>query len=189
LILPGAISISTWAWFLLSTMEGLRKVAMENRTETFVILFAAVLFMGLVCEDIGSHIESKLDDRRNAKDATHHTNWYSYLRIAFRLEPVGHHYLRTILLRLKFELGSSVAGGFALLGLWWLPMTFGVRAIASAFVIAAAGFLFWEASHSHRLLGQVRAEVLKGVVEVPAKLDTPVSPAESKTASTGGPSR
>lgn len=63
-----------------------------------------VIFFGLFCEDFGSHLESWFDHQQNkpsgkpekprAKDA-HRDSWYEYLRIAYRIEPVGHHYLRT----------------------------------------------------------------------------------------------
>jgi hypothetical protein len=109
LLLPGALSISTWVTFVVLQCASVQTFANANRTEFAVLVVAVALFMGLLCEDLGSHIEEQFDRKRDHKDATHKANWHDYWRVAYRLEPIGHHYLRTVLLRLKFELGSCVA--------------------------------------------------------------------------------
>jgi hypothetical protein len=126
-----------------------------------------VLFLGLLCEEIGSHLEEHFDRRRDRMNGTHKANWHKYLRLAFHLEPVGQHYLRTVLLRLKFELGSMTACGFALLGIWWLPIHWKTRLLWSGLALVLGAFLCYEAWASHQLLGEIREDLLGDITEIP----------------------
>ena len=80
-------------------------MAEANHTETTLLLVLASIGAGLIVEDVGSRIESLYFDKRLARTAefsTHSTEWFQYLRLAFRVEPIGQRYLRAILLRFKF---------------------------------------------------------------------------------------
>ena len=83
-----------------------------NYTETGLILALTSIAMGLLMEDIGSRMESRWFDKHltgKSGFSRHHEEWGRYLRLTFSTEPVGQRYLRTILLRFKFEVGTAVA--------------------------------------------------------------------------------
>src|ERR1700733_7814336 len=86
---------------------------LRNRcTETTLLLALACIAAGLLVEDIGSRIESRFLDKRLGTQpgfSTHSDEWNQYLRLVFKAEPVGQRYLRAILLRFKFELGTAIA--------------------------------------------------------------------------------
>src|ERR1700682_3826256 len=80
LIIPGAIAVSTWSVYLILTFERLKKLVEQNHVETGFVLFVAVVFIGLVIEDVGARIESFLDSRADRRTQGKHTEeWYEYL--------------------------------------------------------------------------------------------------------------
>ena len=168
LLLPGALSVSTWMIMLMARSDKVLKLARENRSESIAIIVAVTLFVGLICEEIGSHLEAWFDGKRDRRDGTHKANWKAYWRVAYKLEPIGHHYLRTILLRLKFELGSFVGCAGGVVGLWFLPISLLARVSSTLGVGVLAGFFLYEAWESHELLGDIRAELLNGINVQPA---------------------
>jgi hypothetical protein len=54
-------------------------------------------------------------------------------------------------------------------GLWLLPLSYGARALVTLIVAVLAAFLIYEAWASHQLLGEIRAELLKGITVLPAE--------------------
>jgi hypothetical protein len=116
-----------------------------------------------VTEDLGARIEESLDKRllKQSGYQRHYEEWFDYLRIAFDKEPVGHRYLRTLVLRLKVELGMMVAS---------LPFAAGALCVNAAAkwrigvcCLGAVAFAyFWlEARASNKALSQLRRELLK----------------------------
>src|SRR5688572_22339624 len=105
-VLPGAFALTPSLIAALYEFSGFRHMVADNHAEAVAAFIVAAVFSGLVCEDIGARLESWLDAKAGAD---HEVVWYSYLRQALRIEPVGHRYLRTLVLRLKFELGCSAA--------------------------------------------------------------------------------
>lgn len=173
LFLPGALSLSTWIIVAISSNADVKKFANESRTESIVLLVLASLFAGLLCEEFGSHLEEKFDRIRDARNGVHKDVWHRYLRIAFRVEPIGHHYLRTVLLRLKFELGCAFGLVPALVGIWWTPVQLWAQSLWFFGGFALAVFLIYEAWSSHELLGEIRAEILNGICELPGTVPEP----------------
>jgi hypothetical protein len=171
ILIPGAMAICAWFVGLLQRFPSVRTLVDANHTETTLLLVLASIGAGLMVEDIGSRIESRYFDKWLAKRTefcAHSEEWCQYLRLAFKTEPVGQRYLRTILLRFKFELGSAIAflsTGFGLfqtnLPLYKSLMWFGFLAAVAAYLV------FVEARSSHRLLSEVRHEILKGAVIYP----------------------
>ena len=98
-------------------------------------------------------------------------SWWRYLRIAWKIEPTGQHYLRRILAIFKFELNGCVAMGAALPGLLWIAGSGLVAAGAGVSLVvgsvAAAVYLFHAASQTSALLAQIRSHLLIGVGEPP----------------------
>jgi hypothetical protein len=173
IVIPGAMAISVWFVVVLQKFTQVCALAEANHTETTLLLVLASIAAGLLVEDIGSRIESRYLDKRLGKQpafSTHSEEWNQYLRVVFRTEPVGQRYLRAILLRFKFELGTSIAllsSGLGLLLTSLAPW----KALAwfVVFIAAAAYLLLVEATSSHRLLSKIRHEILKGALPYPAE--------------------
>jgi len=126
--------------------------------------------MGLLVEDIGSRIESRLFDKHlsgKPKFSRHHEDWNRYLRLTFSIEPVGQRYLRTILLRFKFEVGTAVALLLSSPGLFLTGLTFRWSLLWFSLCVALAFGLMFEARCSHELLSEVRHEILEGAIVYP----------------------
>lgn len=187
IVIPGAMAISAWFVVLLQRFPSFRNLAEANHTETALLLALASIASGLLVEDIGSRIESRWFDKKLVKqpDFTHHDDeWDQYLRLTFGIEPVGQRYLRTILLRFKFEVGTAIALLLACPGLflttivvWWTLLWFSV-------CVALAWVLLFEAQCSHQLLSEVRHEILKGAIVYPAVVpDVPPTSSHHSTPS------
>ena len=126
---------------------------------------------GFLVESLGSYIEYYLLDRRHADRTAMQRSWWRYLRIAWKVEPTGQHYLRRILAIFKFELNGFVATVAALPGLLWMAGSGLVATSAAAGLVlgalAASAYLFHAASQTSRLLAQIRSHLLHGVGEPP----------------------
>jgi len=130
---------------------------------------------GFLVESLGSYVEYYLLDQRHADRAAMQRSWWRYLRIAWKVEPTGQHYLRRILAIFKFELNGFVAAVAALPGLLWIACS-GVVATRAAVALVAGGvaaavYLFQAAGHTSQLLAQIRSQLLIGVGEPPFEED------------------
>jgi hypothetical protein len=166
LVLPGALAASSWVVACLWRFDSLRSLADANRAESAAVVTALALALGLICEDLGSHIEDawldkRTDERGDAK--LHEDVWFRYLRQSFKIEPVGHRYLRSIVLRLKFELGCAVGCGFAGVGVWVTPANWDRTLALTLIGVGLIVFFLFEARCSHRLLRELRQELLEGI--------------------------
>ncbi len=172
IVIPGAMAISSWFVVLLQKFPSLRDLVVANHTETTLLLVLASIATGLFVEDLGSRIESQYFDKRLGKRpafSAHSEEWNQYLRLAFKIEPVGQRYLRSVVLRFKFELGTAVALLSSGIGLLLTSLALCKALIClGVFALAAAYLVFVEARGSHELLSEIRHEILKGAVPYPA---------------------
>lgn len=165
LVVPGAIA--SFPFFMLATkyFPDLATYRDAFVVPYYSISFLLVLAVGLLLEDIGSLIESEVWDswleERYDLDAV----WEKYMAATFAIEPVGQRYIRTVVLRLKFELGCSIAFVPFLLGLAWLTAAFCLiswrsyvfAAIAS---VCVATYLLWESYRGAKVLARTRRIIL-----------------------------
>jgi hypothetical protein len=167
LLIPGAIAVSTWLIAVLWHFAHLTQLADQNRTEATLIIFLLMTFAGLSVEDIGSHFEKWLDKCKDAKTSgTHTKQWNEYLRIAFIADPIGRRYARTLVLRLKFELGIVFGMASAALGLVWLAVLGLKCSVTLVSFLACLIFIAWnyyEVTQTHEVLGETRTELLKDI--------------------------
>jgi hypothetical protein len=170
LLIPGAIAISTWFVGLLWQFHDLRTLVHNNHTEGNLVLVLAMTFAGLVLEDMGARVESLMDSLREKKGGKQFDNWYAYLRTAFRADPIGRRYLRTLVLRLKFELGIAFAMLSAGCGLLWLwSIGLGCRVVVVGELLCIL-FIIWgvvEAWSTHDTLAKNRANLLGEIRIIP----------------------
>ena len=160
LLIPGAIGISTWFIALLWRFPRLKLLADGNHTEVGLLLLLAMTFAGLWFEDLGSQFENWLD---GMADNDHRENWFAYLRTAFEADPIGRRYIRTLVLRLKFELGVAWAMLCAAVGLFWLAslgLDCTLVLVNLLICLGFAGLGFKEAMITHKALSKNRANLL-----------------------------
>ena len=174
LLIPGAIAISTWFLALVWRFRDLQALVHDNHTEAGLVLTLAITFVGLVLEDMGARVETRWDTRKNKQDGSHTDNWYAYLRTAFKADPIGRRYLRTLVLRLKFELGIAFAmlsAGLGILWLWYLGLTFRVVATSELLCMIFVAWGFIEGRSTHDILAKNRQNLLGTIRIVPPTAD------------------
>lgn len=170
LLIPGAIAISTWFAGLLWRFSDLRALVYGNHTETALTLFLAMTFAGLVLEDLGAHVETEFDWIRDGKDNKYIDDWYAYLRTAFKADPIGRRYVRTLVLRLKFELGvgfGMLSAAIGILWLWHIGLGGGTVVVGEILCGLFAFYGFYEGWSTHNTLGINRANLLREIRIVP----------------------
>jgi hypothetical protein len=171
LLLPGAIAVSTWFVGLLWQFPGLRKMAFDNHAETGLVLVLAMTFAGMALEDLDTRLETSMDRRRDKQTGKHFENWYAYLRIAFTTDPIGRRYIRTLVLRLKFELGTAFAmlsAGAGILWLWHTGLSCKVAIVSLGLCIGFAVWFFAESRTTHDTLAKNHANLLEEIRLLPA---------------------
>lgn len=182
LALPGLASITPWIVLLLNTFSGLDEFRMEQPTSFGLIVFVFALVLGLIIEDIGSELEASDDEQLESKSfekRLHMNEWYDYLANREVQETAGHRYLRSLVLRLKFELhlyiaawvGSAGLAGCCIRGL--LPPF--ITIVCIVLITQMAFFLRSEAVFTNDLLSRLRKELLLRTDSVhrPGVLDIP----------------
>ncbi len=170
---PGVIASFPYIALAFLTHQELHSIAASHSGAVIGGLILVFVVVGLLMDNIGARIECCLDQALINKDGygDHLSNWKKYWRVAFQQEPVGHRYLRTIVLKLKFELNTLSSIPFALVGVVWIFTVCLIGAISTV-VLSILGvvlgvFMYKEAELSVRLLSDVRREVLKGIGEPP----------------------
>ena len=170
LLIPGAIAISTWFIGLLWHFHDLRTLVFNNHAEVGIVLVLAMTFAGLVLEDMGARVETCFDSRKGKQDGKHSDNWYAYLRSAFKADPIGRRYVRSLVLRLKFELGiafAMVSAGAGLLWLWSMGLSCKAVLIAELLCVLFTAWGFLEGWSTHDTLAKNRANLLQEIRIVP----------------------
>jgi hypothetical protein len=128
-----------------------------------VFMFLVILTAGLTLEDIGARLERRFDlSLCKVKGyECHMEEWYDYLRLAFEKEPIGHRYLRSMVLRLKFELGMTVASVSFVVGGFAIGTSYGWHLALVVIPLITFFFFLSEAKASNQKLSDVRHELLK----------------------------
>jgi hypothetical protein len=172
---PGAVFSSPYAWVVLS--QSPRLLEFLSTHEAIAVAATLVLWVtaGFMVESVGSYVEVYGIDRRRSDHDEMLATWWRYLRIAWRVEPIGQRYLRRLLVSLKFELNFGVATALSIPALGMLYRSGFVRrepavwiavlqiGIAACFYIAARG--------TAEVLADIRSNLVKGVGEPPFGTD------------------
>jgi len=130
------------------------------------VVLISVLAAGLVLEDFGSRIEGSIWDRwLKARVSTFDQDWHIYLRLQAHEEIVGQRYLRSILIRMKFELSMAPALIIHAIGLVWTNLGNSILdvydlTVVVVILLALAAYLLWESWTSAQLLVELRKDVI-----------------------------
>lgn len=160
LLLPGMVALTPGCVAVIWQMDQVRGFVQTNPTETWVIFGVLATFSGLVLEDIGARFELWIFNLtfKSTLQASW-DDWYLYLKAEKDFAPVAHKYIHTMLLRLKFELGCVAASPFALLGIWFWPVSFTTRFIAGIVSVVLSAYLLFEAVDGVQTLAEIRKSV------------------------------
>jgi hypothetical protein len=174
LLIPGALTVSSWFVALCIRFPKLRDAMMAHNSETYLVLFFVITAVGISIEDIGARFEIHFDVRADkASDGDFNKQWFEYLRTAFVADPIGRGYARTLVLRLKFQLGIMLASLVAGLGVVWLIWLGLDWKGAIILLLMAAGLSAWNykaARDVHDALEKVRKELCQEIrIVAPAK--------------------
>ncbi len=166
LIVPGFYASSTLLIVLWQRTPAVLKLADEHPSSTFVIALLTTLSVGLIIEEWGARLEQIFDERLVKVEGyeNHKKEWFDYLRLAFTVEPVGHRYLRTLVLRLKFELGMTIASIPFCVGCLFLRMSCTRKSVLIVSSLVFCVFFLNEAKCSNKTLSELRREMLKDEV-------------------------
>lgn len=181
-VVPGVVAVTPYVFLVLATVPGAHGFRTENPEASAVLIGTAVLAAGLIIEDVGSVIEFRFCEallKRNLKrkdplvdlDA----QWNRYLRLRVQDELVGQRFLRTLLLRLKFELSMAPALVASLVGLWWIqvllaPLGWRETTVVSILGVSLIAYLLYEAYRSVETLRETREEIIAAIEEKRAQL-------------------
>jgi hypothetical protein len=164
-LVPGATLVAPCALFVRHRGPEIFALVASQPVVAVTVLTLAMLAAGFVLEDVGTRVEVRWDESLSSERKDHRDIWNQYLLLAFKEEPIGQRYLRTVLLRMKFELHFAI--GLLLSWPVWLwlqidrPYWSGWGfAMYSLITFALAGYLIYEARTSARVLGDVRRELV-----------------------------
>ena len=165
LVIPGAIATSPWWGVLFSWFPDIRAHFAAQPSAAWVIVLGTALAAGLVLENLGSRIEVGWDRLLDKRSKDQHTAvWQRYLCVQTPDHLVASRYLRTILLRLKFELSMAPALFLASIGLlvWhFRTAVLGPNYLFFCFAPAAACIYFlFESYDSARVLSSTRSHLI-----------------------------
>jgi hypothetical protein len=170
-VAPGVLALAPYVALFLIAHPRVASYLSDHEAISLPASVVLAIAGGFLIESLGSYVEYYLLDGRQADRAAMLRSWWRYLRIAWKVEPTGQHYLRRILTIFKFELNGFVATVAALPGLLWIACSGVVATGAAVLLIAGAGaaalYLFCAAGHTSQLLAQIRSQLLLGVGEPP----------------------
>jgi len=164
--IPGATAIGPWVLIFGHYSKKIRWFWDLYPTAVNVMIFVAVMAIGLILEDIGSRIEITWDNFLNAKHPERKGKWKQYLQLNIQDELVGQRFLRTIYIRFKFELSMGPALASFTVGAIWLNGLQGVLSVSSMAWIATilfglAGYLLYESFASSDHLAELHDYIIE----------------------------
>lgn len=165
LIIPGLVASFPFIIIFLNHYPFEKKLLLDNPALLLPFVGAIALISGIILENAGSLLEVNIYDKQNKKKFERYEEiWQKFLTLKYNEVPVGHRYLRNILLRMKFELSFGFAMFPMCTGLiildsqyqlitacYWKIILFIIIPIGSAFYL-----LFKEAYDSSKVLAKTR---------------------------------
>ncbi len=169
LVIPGAVILASYLALLAYHFPGWADYWLTNPGSTLIIVLVVSLAAGMIIDNLGGLIESRILDKiLSYKDSDHMKNWEEYLACPDDERIVAYGYLRSLLLRMKFELNLSVAFILAIPGLYqigklncfwssWAEASF--LSSLSIFIVIIL-YLLWESYQSAKNLSKVRSIII-----------------------------
>jgi hypothetical protein len=162
-LVPGLLAIAPFTAIAFARFPKLEALLSSSLGMSALLLFLGVL-SGMLMEDFGSRIELFLW-RCFSGTPERDEEWAKYLQLKTTDEIVGQRYLKTVHLRLKFELSMVPALiMFAAGGLWYNDLYGNISQrhiiLATLIIINLVFYLLYEANSSIVLLADTRKHVI-----------------------------
>lgn len=182
LLIPGSIALIS-PTLLLHKFHHTAFLFNKDSETTFIFVFLVLaISLGMIFEEIGANMEDYIDAYFEKRDKdinlrhiasgnpgfverTHLEVWDKYLEMHFEKEPIGQEFIRTILLRLKFNLSMIVSLVVCILStpcLWahgiGNPV---VLFVATSLMLATIVLFFHSAIKNSNTLSEVRKLLIK----------------------------
>ena len=159
LLIPGFWALTPWIIGLFLRYQIDWKFACDHREASGLVFVVAATALGIVLENLGARLEECYYNRQK----NDRSSWYAYLTLAFEREPIGLRYIRTLVLRMKFELSMAIAGLIVLPGIIYIPVSCHLKLVSGVLTLALTLYFFWESWSSVSLLEKTRVEILKRI--------------------------
>lgn len=119
LFIPGVFAVTPFLLVIFEIFPETRQYLMESEGLLVLVIFTTSVAAGLILEDFGSNIEIVFDYFNKVNYPDHKDDWEKYLglNIPINTNSVAQRYLRTLLVRMKFELSFFGSFVVARLGL------------------------------------------------------------------------
>lgn len=167
-VIPGLIAIFPYFLLYLHFHPLAKEYLYKNQSITLTTVTFLSLIAGMLIENFGGIFEVAYLDKKVAKkhpDFNLPETWDKFLEISYKAnEPIGHRYLRNILLRMKFEISTGIALIIMFVGLNILDIvkTIIINKYLAIIILSiiplslAAYLLLYEASQSSIILAKTR---------------------------------
>lgn len=170
LLIPGIFAVLPFFVLFLTKCNEVKIYFKQSELMCFAALFVLSIAAGLILEDIGSLIEKCVWDRINKRRYPEaEDEWERYLKLDLPVDVplIAERYLRTIVVRMKFELSFSVALFVMIIGIILLRIQTGFISSKCSFCISCiivplllSVYVFWESWNSTKLLINTRKKIL-----------------------------
>jgi hypothetical protein len=167
-VVPGAVAMAPWGGLVLHTSPLILAFCLTHEATAVLALTLLALCTGMVIESFATTIESDVIDRFRKDRKEVEDVWFMFLQIVHVNEPIGRGFLRSVLLRFKFELNFGIAMLLSCAGTitWHCVGPFLSDRLTTSICVVElvlAGYLFFEARRSSTLLHRLRKDMLAGV--------------------------
>lgn len=170
LFIPGIFVVVPFFLLFVQSFASIKEYFLKSEGITTVALFILSITVGLILEDFGSLIEVKFWDALNKKKYPEiDDEWEAYLKLDLpsNCDLVAQRYLRTILVRMKFELSFSISLILMTIGLIILNLNFPFSNFGLPFYfygiilpLIIASYVLYESKISSELMLKTRKKII-----------------------------
>jgi hypothetical protein len=165
IVVPGTLALGPFIPIVGYYVPAVHRFWEEHPTAFSTLALICILAAGLILEDLGSVVESKVWDPRLKKDPTWQQNWDDYLMLELKDEIIGQPYLESIVARLKFELSMLPTLIVGMLGVVWMNGIWHFWSCYAflgfvAVILLIVTYLTWESYQSTKVLAKTRPLII-----------------------------
>ena len=171
LFIPGFFALLPYSIIFFRKFPDVNNYLSKSDGLTSALIILLAITTGLILEDFGSLIEKEVWDKMNrSKFPNMDLEWNNYLMLELPKESdlVAQRYLRTILIRMKFELSFSISLFIMIIGLTFLYheihyvdsfCTFICVSVIFPFLLGL--YVLYESKTSSKLMIETRSKILE----------------------------
>lgn len=157
LLIPGFWSLAPWLVTIFLRHHVVWQFVLDYRIPSSLVFLVAATAVGMILENLGGELEN-IFFRKHGKRA--HENWHNYLALALEPQPIAFSYIRSYVLRMKFEGGMCAGGVSAVVGIATLRIDCGLKISFLAMALLLTVYLWFQVRSSVSELVDVRQELL-----------------------------